>query len=179
MARTKPRSTEGLKTSTPAIVALDAFLRSINTPSNIRNLVSVFLVLFMLLTIPLLVIGTINERDLKSLAKTPTCTNLASLPDEISPSVAIENPSEGDYIKGNSLLIKIKATDNICVKTVSLLIDGQLVKTFTSSPYIYSWDLRAAQAGNHVISVRAADSVSNISIASTTVYRSAKSLVTP
>ena len=177
MARSKQRSTESFKPNTPAIVALDAFLKSINTPSTIRNLVSVFLILFMFLTIPLLVIGTLNERDLKSLAQTPSCTNLVSSPDEISPSIAIENPSEGSYVKGKSLLIKIEVSDNICVKTVSLLIDGKSTKTFIYSPYIYSWDLRSVRAGNHTISVRATDAAGNVSVASTTVYRSAKSFV--
>ena len=179
MARGKQRSTGSFKPSTPAIVALDAFLKSVNTPSNIKNLVSVFLVLFMLLTIPILVISTINQRDLRSLAETPTCTNLASLPDETAPSVAIENPTEGDYLRETSLLIEIKATDDICVKKVSLLIDGQIVKAFIAPPYIYSWDLREVKAGNHTISVRAADAVNNISVTSITAYRSAKSFVAP
>lgn len=179
MTKSKQRSTESSKPTTPAVVSLDAILKSVNTPSNIRNLISAFLVLFMLLTIPLLVLGTINQRDLKSLANTPTCTNLISTSDSIAPTVTIENPSEGDYVVGNSLLINIKASDNTCVKTVSLLIDGKLVKTFTSPPYVYSWDLRTVRAGTRAISVRTTDAAGNMSVSSTTVYRSAKSLINP
>ena len=179
MAKAKQRPINILRSKTPAMVALDAFIKSINTPRNVGNLTAAFLILFMLLAVPLLVIGTINQRDLKSLAQVPACPSLTSLTDNAAPTVTIENPSEGSYLTGKSLLIEVSAADNICVQKVSLLIDGKLAETFTATPYIYAWDLRAVAAGNHVISARATDATSNISVASVSVFRSAKSFVKP
>lgn len=177
MAKVKHKSSNTFQPKTPVIVMLDAYIKSISTPRNIGNLTGAFLILVMFLTIPLLVIATINQRDLRSTAQVPICPPIALLNDQTPPSVSIQNPSEGNYLTGKGIMIKIGATDNTCVQKVSLLIDGKLVKTFDSTPYIYYWDLRAVTAGSHVISVRAADASSNISVASASVFRSAKSFV--
>jgi hypothetical protein len=128
------------------------------------------------LAIPILVTATINQRGLNSVAKT-NCQPSSSTSDQNLPLVSVEDPTEGQYLTENSLLIKARASDNVCVKKVELLIDGQLVKTFINTPYIYSWDLRIVKAGGHVISTRATDQAGNLSVASVSVFRSAKDLV--
>ena len=154
----------------------DSFVRSVNTPSNIRTLTSAFLLLLLFLAIPVLVTATINQRGLNSVAKT-TCRPSSSTSDQNLPLVSIENPTEGQYLTENSFLIKAKASDNVCVKKVELLIDGQLAKTFTTAPYIYTWDLRTVKAGGHVVSARVTDQAGNLSVSSVSVFRSAKDLV--
>ena len=154
----------------------DSFAQNVNSLSNIKTLILAFLLLLLFLTIPVLVTATINQRSIISLAKT-NCQPSSSTSDQNLPSISIENPTEGQYLTENSFLIKIKASDNICVKKVELLVNGQLVKTFSGTPYIYSWDLRAVKAGGHVISARAADQAGNVSVASVSVFRSAKDLV--
>ena len=152
---------------------------TINEPHTVKVLTIGFLTLILLLTIPLVVISTVNEWSLTSEAKTPPCTRGDLLRDETKPSVSIETPTEGSYIKGNSLTIKVRALDNVCVKKVMVLIDGSLVKNFTRPPYNYTWKLKEVRAGTHTISARAADASDNISVASTSVFRSAKGLVNP
>lgn len=162
---------------TPSRKFLD-FIYEVSNPNNIRNLVGVFLFLILIITMPLIIIATISDYgwDLKVQA---SCPQGAAPNDEIKPVVLVEKPIEGSYIAGNKLSVKVRATDNVCIRKVLLFIDGKEVKTFNKPPFTYSWNLRGVAAGTHVISVRAVDAADNISASSVSIFRSAMGLVEP
>jgi len=55
------------------------------------------------------------------------------------PSVTIDSPSDSDTVSGDTG-VEISASDDNAVDKVQLLIDGLLVKEWTSSPYEYTWN---------------------------------------
>jgi hypothetical protein len=175
----KAKKKDSVKNSATLSSKILSWGNTINEPHTVKVLTIGFFTLILLLTIPLVVISTVNEWSLTSEAKAPPCTKDDLLQDETKPSVSIETPAEGSYIKGDHLTIKVRAIDNVCVKKVTVLIDGSLVKNFTSLPYNYTWNLKGVSAGTHTISARAADASDNISVASTSFFRSAEGLVSP
>lgn len=47
------------------------------------------------------------------------------------------------------------------VRSVTYLVDGQVVATFTEPPFSFMWDATTVSEGSHVLNVRAEDSASN------------------
>ena len=161
---------------------INLFRKSINPPYRPADLITLFLTLFIFITIPLVVIAATNEQSLKSNAQSlreASCLLPRGSEDTTEPSVYFENPIEGEKLAGQASLIKIVAKDNVCVEKVSLLIDGVLVKTFTYGPYEYLWDLHRIEPGNHAISAQVVDYSGNFSMASVSVFRGVKGISLP
>jgi len=157
-----------------------AFRKAINPPYKPADLVTLFVTILILLALPLITIESTNSQNLETRAGENAISNCPlTIGDKVEPTVAIENPQEGNRVIGRSLLIKIRATDNICVQKVLLLIDGTSVKTFAKAPYDYSWDLQSVEAGNHTISAQVLDSAGNFSMASVSVFRGVKNNLLP
>lgn len=161
---------------------INLFRKSINPPYKPADFITLFLTIFIFITIPLVVIAASNRRSLKSQAQSlreASCLFPTSGEDKIQPFAYFESPSEGERLAGESFLIKIAAKDNVCVKKVSLLIDGTGVKTFTAGPYEYLWDLRRIEPGNHTVSAQVVDYSSNFSMTSVSVFRGVKGISLP
>lgn len=88
--------------------------------------------------------------------------------DQTPPTASITAPTNGSTVSG-TVNIQATATDDTAVTKVELYIDNTLVKTFTGSPYNYSWDTTKAAAGSHSIVVKAYDAAGNVGPATTTV----------
>ena len=78
------------------------------------------------------------------------------------PSVEILHPLNGDVVNGTEG-IEISASDDIGVSRVELEIDDQLVQTFYSEPYQFSWDTTSHSDGLHTIEAIVYDTISQSS----------------
>jgi hypothetical protein len=151
--------------------------RLINPPYSSNDLITLFLVLFLLLAIPMTVLGLQNRQSLGLLASSNPCSEDSS--DTVKPSVYFSDPKDGSHVVGNDFLIKLEAEDNQCVKTVKLEIDGREAKTFKTTPYIFNWDMRRVAVGNHTLSATATDNSGNVSISSISIIRGIRSVTNP
>ncbi|MBC7975875.1 MAG: Ig-like domain-containing protein, partial [Myxococcales bacterium] len=79
--------------------------------------------------------------------------------DNEPPSVGIVSPADSATVPAG-FAITASAADNIKVASVSFYIDGELVHTRTTAPYVIESDLKLA-AGGHTIAVEATDADGN------------------
>ena len=81
---------------------------------------------------------TCNDFSAPGIQMTADFTMYTSNP----PQVNITAPNAGDTVSGNNVTITIEASDDVNISKVQLIIDGQLVNTWTSwsSPASYSWN---------------------------------------
>lgn len=98
---------------------------------------------------------------------TPTAPQL----DTTVPTVKISNPLEGAIVSGNSLSVKVNATDNVGVTGLTLYIDGKKVTSTTSGSLTYNWNLKKVTAGSHVIKAEAKDALGNLGTATVNVTK--------
>src|SRR5438132_8054935 len=80
--------------------------------------------------------------------------------DTTKPAVSLSAPKTGATLTGAATL-SATATDNIAVKQVDFLVDGNLAKSAASSPYTVSWDSSSVGNGTHSVAARAVDTAGN------------------
>ncbi len=77
--------------------------------------------------------------------------------DVVPPMVKISSPAFGADVTDH-VNVTIEATDaDSGIARVSLLIDGQLRQSWTSRPYVFSWDTTQDAVGNHRLRAEATD----------------------
>jgi hypothetical protein len=91
-------------------------------------------------------------------------------PDTVAPTTTL-TPSDGATVKGSKVTVKGTATDASGVSRVELSIDGTAVASAAGSSVSYSWPLRSASAGRHVLVARAYDARGNVGSATSTVTK--------
>jgi hypothetical protein len=82
--------------------------------------------------------------------------------DKTLPVVSITSPSNGASVSG-TVSIKVSASDNVSVSSVTTYIDGVLLGKSTVSPYTFSWNSSAVANGTHTIKATAVDAAGNAS----------------
>ncbi|MDP2672114.1 MAG: S8 family serine peptidase [Candidatus Daviesbacteria bacterium] len=88
-------------------------------------------------------------------------------PDTTAPTVSITAPSSGSTVSG-PVDINVDATDNVGVTKVDFYVDGVLLGSDISSPYVASWDsISLVNGSSHNISSKAYDLVGNVGTSST------------
>ena len=94
--------------------------------------------------------------------KTPTVA-CASTPviDTTPPSGSIVSPANNSKVSG-TVNSAVTATDNIGLSKVKLYIDGKLLGTDTSVPYIFSWNTKRVNAGAHTLHAKSYDAAGNV-----------------
>jgi archaellum component FlaF (FlaF/FlaG flagellin family) len=81
-------------------------------------------------------------------------------PDNILPTVSISSPSNGSAITG-TINVQATASDNVGVSSVSLSVDGLLVSSISTLPYILPWNSATVSNGTHTLTVTAKDRAGN------------------
>lgn len=76
------------------------------------------------------------------------------------PVVDILSPSSGAALAG-SVAVSAEASDNVGVVEVRLMIDGNVVATDSTAPYLMDWDTAGWANGSHSLRVRALDAAGN------------------
>lgn len=82
--------------------------------------------------------------------------------DNQAPRVLLRYPAEGQIfsiIESRNLTIQAEASDDLELSQVEFFIDGELLVTLTSHPYVVPWETKI---GEHVIEVRAYDRAGNM-----------------
>lgn len=97
-------------------------------------------------------------------------------PDTTRPVVTITQPAQGTTISaGSSLTIAATATDNKSVSNMSVLIDGNTIKTMSGSGIIASWQApsnsgKKKRTQSHTVTIQARDAAGNVGSSSVQVY---------
>ncbi|HEX8704107.1 MAG TPA: Ig-like domain-containing protein [Myxococcaceae bacterium] len=80
---------------------------------------------------------------------------------ELTPPVAsITSPTQGAVVAG-TVSIEAAASDNRAVSSVEIFLDGSSLKSFSSPPYVLSWDSHSVPNGTHTLTVKARDTSGN------------------
>ena len=75
---------------------------------------------------------------------------------DTSPNIEITKPEEG-FVWGDTIEIKVNATDNDGIDRVVILIDSIFVSEDHNEPYSYLWDTADYTIGNHNIEAKCYD----------------------
>jgi membrane peptidoglycan carboxypeptidase len=83
--------------------------------------------------------------------------------DNTPPAIQLLKPSEGQtyHLSDEVVTIQPSVTDNLSMSKVEFYVDDLLIATSTVAPYNVRWVIAAA--GQHVVQIRAYDTVGNIS----------------
>jgi hypothetical protein len=93
--------------------------------------------------------------------------------DRKAPTVTLTAPKNNAKVKSGSLKITGRATDNVAVADVELLIDNQVVAKTSTAKYVFAIDAASLTKAKHKIRVRAHDTSGNIGWSpSVTIVRS-------
>lgn len=80
---------------------------------------------------------------------------------ENKPALNIISPADNSEVSSALLKISLAAIANRGVKTVDMLLDGQLKNTLTQEPYELFYDLSGVSNGYHDLSFKACDDIEN------------------
>ncbi|MGG9972604.1 Ig-like domain-containing protein [Ferruginibacter sp. SUN002] len=80
--------------------------------------------------------------------------------DRTAPTVSITSPTAGAIVSG-TVAIKVNASDNVGVTSVSVSIDGTVLGTSTVAPYSFNWNTTGVASGTHTIAATAKDAAGN------------------
>lgn len=92
--------------------------------------------------------------------ETPYST-IVTVPELIPPTVSVAAPAPGASVSG-TVSVRAEASDNDAVARVEFYVDGALVSTVTSAPYLYSWNTSGLTAGAHTLAAKAYDRAGNL-----------------
>jgi thermitase len=88
--------------------------------------------------------------------------------DKTPPTVSISGPANGATLSG-TVQVTGTATDNVGVTSIQFSVDGQVVATSASSPFVFSWNTASYTNAAHTITVSASDAAGNVGTASISV----------
>lgn len=95
--------------------------------------------------------------------RSPVVTVTVEEPDTTPPTVALLLPADGAVVAGDVALAATAEDDRGPIEQVEFLVDGVVVHTDTSPPYIGVWDASTAQPGATVVlTARARDGAGNV-----------------
>ncbi len=89
-------------------------------------------------------------------------------PDTTAPVVSIDSPLDSAELTG-IVDVTLTASDDQSLDYVEVILDGSVLETLTSGPFIYSWNTATVSNGLHDLSARAVDSSGNETSTSTIV----------
>lgn len=92
-------------------------------------------------------------------------SNVVVVPELTPPVVALTAPT----ITAGSFTVYASATDNAAVTKVEFYVNGQLVTTAASPPYVYARTLASLATGTCTITVKAYGAAGNVGTASRTI----------
>ncbi|PIS21357.1 peptidase S8 [candidate division WWE3 bacterium CG_4_10_14_0_2_um_filter_42_7] len=98
--------------------------------------------------------GRVNAANAVSLSTSPTDTE--------SPTVSITSPLDGSFVsRGKKVTISATATDNVAVKKVEFYINGKLLSTDATEPYVASRRVPFTRGITYEIMAKAYDTSEN------------------
>ncbi|HVZ12625.1 MAG TPA: Ig-like domain-containing protein [Patescibacteria group bacterium] len=99
---------------------------------------------------------------------TPTLTPTPPSGDTISPTVSITSPQNNSTVRhSTSQIIRANAVDNVKVTKVEFYVNGSLLSTDNSSPYVSIWNVPSTRNKTYSLSAKAYDPSGNIGVSQT------------
>jgi hypothetical protein len=95
----------------------------------------------------------------KALANDPYFTQSVPPPDTASPTVALVQPTAGEY--SGVIMAEATATDNVAVDHVSFIANDTWLATDYTAPYTYERDTTANEGGQYAVRAAAFDAAGN------------------
>jgi hypothetical protein len=92
--------------------------------------------------------------------------------DTTAPAVSLSAPTANATVSGASVTLSANASDAVGVTKVEFYVDGNLVTTDTSSPYLQTWNSQTVANGSHTIQAKAYDAANNIGTSTTVTVTS-------
>ncbi|HEY3281008.1 MAG TPA: Ig-like domain-containing protein, partial [Armatimonadota bacterium] len=86
------------------------------------------------------------------------------------PSVTLKGLTGGQFLSGTQEL-RVAASDNYAVKSVSLLVDGLAAVTVAGTESTLDWDSRRVPDGGHTLQLQAIDTSGNVGVSQTLSVR--------
>jgi hypothetical protein len=80
--------------------------------------------------------------------------------DTVPPTVSLSAPATGATLAGTATL-SATAADNLALRQVDFLVDGQVVASDNASPYTASWNSTSVGNSAHSVAARAVDTAGN------------------
>ncbi len=104
---------------------------------------------------------------------TTTSQGVSVVVDNIAPTVTISSPVNGYIITTRTSTVAINgvSTDNRAVVRMEIFIDNVLVKSSTTGPVSYSWNVKKLSRGSHTVTIKGYDAAGNIGQKSITVTK--------
>ena len=93
-------------------------------------------------------------------------SNIVSISETASPTASITVPSNNSNVSG-TVSVTASASDNVGVTRVEYYLNGVLVGSDTTAPYLYSWNTTAVTPGVYNLFVKAYDAAGNVGQSST------------
>ncbi|GAA2489778.1 S8 family serine peptidase [Winogradskya humida] len=91
------------------------------------------------------------------------------LPDDtVAPVTSFSSPVSGALVRGK-VAVTARATDDVDVAKVELLVNGKVVGTDRSSPYAFTWDSGAIRGASVTLGLKAYDRGGNVASATRTL----------
>lgn len=84
-------------------------------------------------------------------------------PDQTPPIANVASPATGATVSG-TVDVSVTASDDVGVARVELYLDGELLATDTSAPYVLTWDTTRFANGSHALMAKAYDAANNIGV---------------
>jgi hypothetical protein len=88
-------------------------------------------------------------------------SNVVSIPELTPPTVSIGTPANNATASG-TVSVTASASDIVGVTKVEFYLNGGLVSTDTSTPYLYSWNTSSLAAGTYTWMAKAYDAAGNV-----------------
>jgi hypothetical protein len=88
-------------------------------------------------------------------------SNIAYVPEQVPPTTSITSPTNYATVSG-TVSINASASDNVGVTKVEFYLNGALVATDTTTPYVYSWNTSSLAAGVYTMQTKAYDAAGNV-----------------
>ncbi len=102
----------------------------------------------------------------------------SSTADTSAPTVSISSPTNNAAISG-TVTISTNASDTVGVSKVEFYVNGSVMATDTSTPYVYSWDTSAVAAGTYSLMAKAYDAAGNVAQSGTVTVSVVKDTTIP
>lgn len=105
----------------------------------------------------------VNTSGVPSVA---SIVHISAVADTTPPTIAMTSPAANATLTGTSVALAANASDNVAVKNVQFLLDGNPIGSpVTQAPYSMSWDSTTVANGSHTLSARATDTAGNTTTA--------------
>ncbi|RII27488.1 MAG: hypothetical protein CXR30_15370 [Geobacter sp.] len=88
-------------------------------------------------------------------------SNIVDVPEGFAPTVSITSPTNNASVSG-IVSVATEALDNVGVTNVEIYVNGQLLTTEATAPYLFSWDTSGLASGVYNITAKAYDAAGNV-----------------